>query len=896
MTIDINRKVSFLDKDFALDSAHVEKILDDMNKSAALKKKSSLQLQKFSAAALTLAHYRDQVNGNPANNAPAVSAKEAELAWKTLSSVSKSVANKYMSNSISSSGLTETEANALRSYSAMAVEFDKVFSLEAKHEAQLRSVPENTQLFRIPEVEETHFSPKDALPYLENLEATKPTEALARISGSPLLARHPELEFERFRTAGDYLSEYGRQPSAGMTAAAANAFADIREHAPTVIRRLDRMLAGMNETNPDYEALRDYRAVLMQYDHTVKSTDAKEQIRSFKNGQKHFEDVREAARELLKPIDPLDESIDFDGGALESDEPTAADQRFAELKGAVTGYRAHVHDNAFELEYASLERQIAEKERAIPAEVRKAFRNVNSLEDLARMEQEATVRMEKHLPDDKTLAGRYPEYVREITELRVLEMKKAVLADSAPAQYAQYEREAEARIQKLPGAAVQDRIKDLAEQLNSLHKFGRNTQEYRDFRDALNEAAVTGDYTKLHDLAEAYVGKKTAGGKAPTSANGVARLSVAHAVLDLLDKNAENRILSSLPTEEEEEEMEAEAANNNVDEVSIDSILFGENAPDFPDEEEEKDAEELHQDAADEPQFQDVPEQPASQELSKEEAFSSDETINHAQDQLHWKPDKQGEFTFRMQLHGWVTRELYYLKPEIREAEAEKVYEFINRHLTGNDINGPVNFMRAMKQEFFESKDGQPPLLDRSKHPFYLSNIMQSVLDNSDFAERQADLYMKMKNEGPEGFHPMADTPLIPESPKENSVARGLAARERMFEKVQQAALEKVYGYIPDDALELYDKDEIKPNANLCSCMTKEILLGDQMTAAAVANMPEAYLYHLYKENDGKVLAKQVKEDINTIKQHMPGAHQNAPQNTHQNAHQNVHKQPGMNK
>ena len=97
MTIDINRKISFLDKDFALSTASVENILDGIGKSS-LAGKSALQFQKFRAAALTLAHFRDQQNGVPAENAPVVSAKDAEAAWKNLSSISKSLSDKVLSD------------------------------------------------------------------------------------------------------------------------------------------------------------------------------------------------------------------------------------------------------------------------------------------------------------------------------------------------------------------------------------------------------------------------------------------------------------------------------------------------------------------------------------------------------------------------------------------------------------------------------------------------------------------------------------------------------------------------------------------------------------------------------------------------------------------------------
>lgn len=369
--------------------------------------------------------------------------------------------------------------------------------------------------------------------------------------------------------------------------------------------------------------------------------------------------------------------------------------------------------------------------------------------------------------------------------------------------------------------------------------------------------------------------KKTAGGKSPTSANGVARLSVAHAVLDLLDRTEENRILASLPTEEEEEEMEAAAERDSAPvDISIGSALFGNlHAEEQPAPgEAEQDAPAENQPVEDIPDAPENPVQPeaehapmpSSQEISKEEAMKSTDPIVEAMDELNWKPVRPGMIPYREQFHGWVERDLYSLPPELREAEAKKVYELVNRHLTGKDINGPVNFMRAMKQELFEGRNGQPPLLDPNKHKFYLLNITEAVWQNSDFVERQGALYRRMKAEGPEGFRPMADTPLIPETQLENPQARAQAARDHILEKMQQAALEKVFGYFPDDELDYYHEDEIPVNANFCAQLGKAVMLGNEKTAAAVTHLTTPYLYALYRHSNEAepVFVKEVGEAL----------------------------------
>ena len=895
MTIDINRKITFLDKDFALSTADVESKLDGIGKSS-LAGKSALQFQKFRAAALTLVHFRDQQNGalaedaqavSAAANAPAVSAKDAEAAWKTLSSISKSLSDKVLSDRLNVSLSRPEENGVLNAYTSMAVEFSKMFSLEAKQEAQLRSVPADASFTLTPAVETGYFRPNEAIPFLENIEKTAPTDMMERLARSPVFKLHPELEFGRFQNAVEYLSEYGRKPSAGLNAGAANAFQDFREHGNTVIGQIDTMLAGMTDTNPEYEALRDYRAVLMQYDHAVASTDAFEQRRMFRAEQKHFEDVRAEAAAFFAPADH-EAILEEDFEEMEDDEPSAARQHFVDVRAEVSYYRQHVHETAFELQYPALERQIAEKSAEIPYEVRSAFRDINSLEDLCRMQEQAKIQMEKHRPGDDTPAGQYPEYVQQIIELRTLEMKKAVLAEANPAQYRQYAERTAEQMERLPDAATRNRVKSLAEQLNAMHKFGRNTEEYRLFRDALNDAAENGDYRKLHDLAQDYVMKKTAGGKSPTSANGVARLSVAHAVLDLLDRTAENQILASLPTEEEEEEMEAASERDSAPaDISLGSVLFsnlhaeeqpapGEAEQDSFDEaseEEEQDAPEEEQDAPEQEQpAEEHPAQPeagrapipSSQEISREEAMKSTDPIAEAMDELNWKPVRPGVRSNKEQFHEWIERDLYSLPPELRETEVKKVYELVNRHLTGKDINGPVNFMRAMKQELFEGRNGQPPLLDPGKHRFYLLNITEAVWQNSDLAERQAALYRKMKAEGPEGFRPMADTPLIPETQLENPLARAQAARDHILEKMQQAALERVFGYFPDDELDYYHEDEIPVNANFCAQLGKAVMLGNEKTAAAVTHLTTPYLYALYRHSNEAepVFVKEVGEAL----------------------------------
>lgn len=843
MTIDINRKISFLDKDFALSTDTVETVLNGIGNSA-LAGKSALQFRKFRAAALTLARFRDQQNGIPAADVPAVSAKEAELAWKNLSSISKSLSDKILSDRLNVSIGKPEEQRALEAYTSMAVEFSKMFSLEAKQEAQLRSVPAGASFTLTPAVETGYFRPNEAIPFLENIEKTAPTDTMARLARSPVFRLHPELEFGRFQNDIECLSEYGRKPSSGLNAGAANAFQDFREHGNTVIGRIDTMLANMTDTNPEYEALRDYRAVLTAYDHAVASTDAFEQRRMFRAEQKHFAAVREAAAELVAPPD-LNAVLEEDD-PLEFDEidnsPAPAQQHFQNLRSELIDYRHHIHETAFELQYPELERQIAEKSAEIPYEVRRAFRDINSLEDLCKMREQAKIRLEKHLPGDDTPAGQYPEYVQQIIELRTLEMKKAVLADANPAQYRQYAERQEQQMERLPDAAVQNRVKALAGQLNAMHKFGRNTEEYRLFRDALNDAAETGDYRRLHDLAKDYVMKKTAGGKSPTSANGVARLSVAHAVLDLLDRTEENRILASLPTEEEEEliedalEEKAEQLDISLNSAAfaVSSVLHGDDAPA---------AQAQAEEVAPEP----VPaaqRQALSQEVPKEDA-AQEEWVTDPQDALRWLPEKPGAFPHRFVLHEMIVREFSRLPEEKRQAAADTVYALINTHLTGNDINGPINFRRAMQQELFEGKDGQPPLLDPKSHSLYVNNILQHVVLYSDFPDRQAALYQSAAEPfSAEERHPMADTPLLALSQSSDSVVQGRAARANMTDKLRQAALENVFAHGPerDEYGEVYGPP-VPPQ--FYRFMAYQALFGDEKTCHVIANMSDMTMREL---------------------------------------------------
>ena len=846
MTIDINRKILFLDKDFALSTASVENILDSVGKSS-LAGKSALQFQKFRAAALTLAHFRDQQNGVPAENAPVVSAKEAELAWKNLYSISKTLSDKVLSDRLNVSLGRPEENGVFSAYTSMAVEFSKMFALEAKQEAQLRSVPENVQFPTPPAVETGYFRPNEAIPFLENIEKTAPADTMERLARSPVFKLHPELEFGRFQNAIEYLSEYGRKPSADLNAGAANAFQDFREHGNAVIGQIDTMLAGMTDTNPEYEALRDYRAVLMQYDHVVASTDAFEQKRIFHAEQKHFADVRTAAAELLAPPD-LNAVLEEDD-PLEFDEidnsPTPAQQHFMDLRSELIDYRHHIHETAFELQYPALERQIAEKSAEIPYEVRRAFRDINSLEDLCKMQEQAKTRLEKHLPGDGTPAGQYPEYVQQIVELRTLEMKKAVLANADPAQYRQYAERTAEQMEQLPDAATRNRVRSLAEQLNAMHKFGRNTEEYRLFRDALNDAAENGDYRRLHDLAKDYVMKKTAGGKSPTSANGIARLSVAHAVLDLLDRTEENRILASLPTEEEEEMIE-DALEEKAEQLDISlnsaafavgSVLHGDDAPAAQADE-----------AVPEPVPAAEPRQAPSQEVPEEDAAQEEEWVTDPQDALRWLPEKPGAFPHRFVLHEMIVREFSRLPEEKRQAAADKVYGLINTHLTGNDINGPINFRRAMQQELFEGKDGQPPLLDRKSHSLYVNNILQHVVLYSDFPERQAALYQSaLEPFSAEERHPMADTPLLALSQSSDSVAQGRAARANMTDKLRQAALENVFAHGPerDEYGEVYGSP-VSPQ--FYRFMTYQALIGDEKMCRVIANMTDSTMRELEQQ------------------------------------------------
>ena len=305
----------------------------------------------------------------------------------------------------------------------------------------------------------------------------------------------------------------------------------------------------------------------------------------------------------------------------------------------------------------------------------------------------------------------------QLKEMKLLEGRRAVLLSGNPRIYEEeYARFADQAAN--PVAALRGQLGALAAQMNGMHKAGRNTAEYRQFREALNQAATTGDLAKLRQLAEVYRDAKTAGGKSPTSSWGIGRLNVANDVIALLDDNAALTGVQMEPLPRPQVPQERPQSSKPwVEEEKARR------------EEQDRRLEQLKQEQKEqEKREQEERERRAAQEEKAREERRAARARQRAQQQAELPPPVPMDFSGEMEppvpyqmlkrgavdevqkgLEVWIRNHFDHLPPEQADRIGRKAWNMMTRCMTGK----PGDFGRFQQEfdrEFTDRGRWRPPL------------------------------------------------------------------------------------------------------------------------------------------------------------------------------------------
>lgn len=306
---------------------------------------------------------------------------------------------------------------------------------------------------------------------------------------------------------------------------------------------------------------------------------------------------------------------------------------------------------------------------------------------------------------------------QQLKELQVLEGQRAILAAGCvPGYVAEYNKYFE-RTYQTPEASFRQQLGMLAAQLNKMHKAGRNTEEYRRFREALNAAAKDGNLDALRQTAQAYCNAKTVGGKRPSSSWGLGRLGIAESVLGMLDDHQKLTAAPAKPLTRPEV-----PAPEKQPKPWIEDAKARELAKKQAEEEKEKEAKRLIEERKEQEKKKAEEEAKAREEQRKQQALEAEKKFLAANkpEPLNLSGEMEPEVPYeplgnetldgmRRNIEGWIADHFKRLPEEQANKITRKMCNIMTRHMTGkpDDLAG---FLRDFDREFTDKKQWRPPL------------------------------------------------------------------------------------------------------------------------------------------------------------------------------------------
>ncbi len=725
---------------------------------------SKLQLKKFRENAAIIEKYRQQASGKKIKSP--VTKKQTEKAWSTLRTLCSTVLPLLEENSPVYASVSDKKAAI--EYRDLLTECSRVMDRGDRFEAQMKSIPEGYSPLAATE-KAPGFRSADALTLVEELTGKDPLAKLNRLVSDPVLADtltgDPGLRFSSLASDLRALNDYRLHKPGDVEAGAAKAFADIRTHGDSMLRSIDGLLGAELPGSKKYEALQEYKLLLMDCRETVAVADQRTRMHQFEKDREELSKTTEAIESVIKPYQIVPED--------EGEELPSEGFGF-ELREVLSDYVLHgASENSFETEYEILGSGINTIRDSLPAGMTEHLADYRTPEELAKLHDDAE--KEKRVPGSSgnPMVHEYAQHIDAFIDMRIMQSKQAILVSQNKETYDRYAADLKKEIVSVPEDALRSSLKTMADQLNGMHKVGVNSSSYRAFRKALNEAAVSGDLGKLYETAQNYIRDKGN----PRSENGIRRLSMARSVtamLEGLEKKKSVPAPKPAPIQEEELLPSEKRINLDIDEmgepyvdsVNIDSRVFNGAEMDKALEEQKIASDKAKENALREKRKKSIQEndkkfrpmvyrsyQPKTsmkaQKLPKNAPLT--ETMIEAQDNLSWPDtDQRGFSRNREAIRSAIQANSAIYPPENHQAIADTVYGLINRHLSGHDLNGYANFINSAREALFEEHDGKAPLMDAKDDFSFLHTIGQLIVHNSDFIPKQVALYRELKEKDPD--------------------------------------------------------------------------------------------------------------------------------------------------